>query len=125
MTPMERNEIVKALGRLKVLTVLTVARGAGETDLTLQLAAYAAKLADWPADVVREVLATQPRISKWWPAWAELEERLRELAAPRRALQAALASPTRTPYRRQIRRGLWIDGECSWLEEKARREATG
>ena len=104
IAPMERNELIKALGKLKLLTA---ARGVGETDLTLQLAAYADELAQWPADVVREVLERQPRRSKWWPAWAELYDLLSELAAPRNALLAALAPPKGKPRREYLGQGSW------------------
>ena len=105
MAPMGQNELVKCLGQMKVLTA---AKNAGEADLKLVLSAYASKLMNWPADVVREVLETQPSRSKWWPAWADLVERLNELAAPRKALMAAL-QPHRRYSRTYLGHGAWKD----------------
>ena len=59
------------------------------TDLTLQV--YARNLAEYPADVARDVLAEWPARSKWWPTWHELKERLDEKSRPRRVLERELA----------------------------------
>ncbi len=105
MAPMERDELVKCLGQLRALTA---AKNTGETDLKLVLSAFASRLTRWPADVVREVLESQSSISKWWPAWAEVEERLVELAAPREALLATL-QPRKRYSRTYLGHGAWRD----------------
>lgn len=102
--PLPRDEIVKLLARLKVVTIR---RGEGEADLTLQFSAYADDLSKWPADVVREVLMAWD--GKWWPALAELEDAMTPLATPRRKLLYALEHKPR-PYRTEIVPGVWVDG---------------
>jgi hypothetical protein len=51
---------------------------------------YGKKLAEYPADIVRKVLTTQPNILMWWPSWAELKERLDIFAARRQRLLDAV-----------------------------------
>lgn len=85
--PMDRREIIKSLA---VLKALTAKRNEADDDQELQLGAYARQLEDYPADVVRHVLETQPRMSKWWPAWAELHERLELFSARRKRMLDAV-----------------------------------
>jgi len=61
---------------LAILSVKTVQRtdSAGRAELTVST--YAAHLREYPADVVRHVLAGWS--GKWWPTWGELVERLDE-----------------------------------------------
>jgi len=74
------REAVDLLSELKALT--RPAQG-DTTDLAVTLRAYAKRLSEYPADVVRHVLNTHD--SPWWPAWAELSERL-EIHSYRRKL---------------------------------------
>jgi len=62
---------------LAKLKARTVSRQQDQEELSLMLRVYADDLAEWPADVVKEVLRTQPKVSKFWPTWYELEERLK------------------------------------------------
>lgn len=78
------------LQRLAALKALTVPRNATADDVAFQAKLYARLLSDYPADVVRYVLETQPGVSKWWPAWAELKERLDLYAGHRTLLRDAL-----------------------------------
>ena len=54
--------------------------------MAAQLQLYARKLSAYPADIVRKVLSTQDTISKWWPAWADLQDRLEVYMKERRVL---------------------------------------
>lgn len=83
--PMRKREIVAGLGRVKAMTV---SRAEDDVSTAVRFEIYVEELAKWPADVVRHVLESQPRMSKFWPAWAELEERLELYAGKRmRALE--------------------------------------
>lgn len=73
LMPMSASECIDLLVELKLLTK---ARPEQAVDQEAQLLLYGKKLAEYPADVVRKVLTTQPNILLWWPAWAELKERL-------------------------------------------------
>ena len=92
-SPADRLARAQTLSRLNsghAESRLMLARAALESrDMELQIACYARELTAYPADVVRHVLQTQPRFSKFWPAWSELEERLR-LHAQRRQKMSAL-----------------------------------
>lgn len=61
---------------LASLRVLTKAGQASDEDIRLQIQVYARRLAEYPGDVALHVLRTQPDMEKWWPAWAELKDRL-------------------------------------------------
>ena len=85
--PAPREQIMRLLARLKVLVVQ---RDADHNDLALQFAAYTDELAAWPGDIAVHVLETQPKMSKWWPAWSELDGRLRSCGSRRLALAVAM-----------------------------------
>lgn len=89
LKPMTPSECIGLLGEMKLLTV---PRTEATESLEAQLMLYSRKLQDYPADVVRRVLTTQPNISKWWPAWSELKERLDLFTFRRRKLIEALKS---------------------------------
>jgi len=80
--PAPLEETIILLGRLKVLTISPAQHG---EDLQVQLKCYADELSRYPADIVRHVLRTHARQSKFWPTWSEIEERL-SLHASRRQL---------------------------------------
>lgn len=77
------------------LSAITAGRGADGFDADLQLSAYSARLREYPADVAKEALLKQSW--KWFPAWAEVEEVCKKLAAPRRSMIAALLKPEDAP----------------------------
>jgi hypothetical protein len=56
-----------------------------DDDMTseLKLRAYVEKLAEYPGDIVREVLSDWPGKSKWFPTWAELKAALDKHAGVR------------------------------------------
>jgi hypothetical protein len=71
--PMSGNDMAQELAKL---SVLTKRRNDGDIDTKLLIAAYAEKLNDYPADVVRFVLKGAANQNKFFPAWAELYEHL-------------------------------------------------
>ena len=75
-------------GWLAELSVITAKRAEDEFSETLRLEAYASRLRRYPADVAREAILG--RTWKFWPTWAEMEQVCETLAAPRRAMLAAL-----------------------------------
>jgi hypothetical protein len=92
LTPMDGEKCLDLLTEMKRLT----RPSPGSTvDLEEQLVAYLKRLMEYPADVVFYVLTTQPETSPWWPAWAELKERLEVLTHRRRLMLAGLTSTSR------------------------------
>jgi len=88
LAPMNgKKECFALLGELKLLTK---ARAEDLHDQEAQLRLYARKLTEYPADIVRKVLTTQPSIMPWWPAWCELQARLEKDLNLRRSLLEAL-----------------------------------
>lgn len=73
-----------------------------------QFEAYARRVAEYPADVVREVLESQSGRGIFWPAWAELKERLDTKSSYRRKLLHALenAPPPKAPTPRPVERAV-------------------
>jgi hypothetical protein len=90
LRPMSASECIDLLVELKLLTK---ARPEQARDQEAQLLLYGKKLAEYPADIVRRVLTTQPNILMWWPSWAELKERLDLFSARRQRLLDALKNP--------------------------------
>lgn len=85
LTAPTRDQVEMWLVELSVITARKV--DAAETE-ELRVTAYASRLADYPADVVREALVV--RTWKFFPTWAELQEMCEKLVAPRRAMRKAL-----------------------------------
>jgi hypothetical protein len=75
-------------GWLAELSVIVARRGDDDFGDELRLSAYAARLGQYPADVVRQALLGESW--KWWPTWAELEAVCERLASPRKHMVAAL-----------------------------------
>jgi hypothetical protein len=90
MQPMSQNEIVALLTQMKLETKSRAEDGG---DVQGQFVAYARRIAEYPADVVREVLGTQSGRGIFWPAWAELKERLDAKSSYRRKLLHAIENP--------------------------------
>ena len=65
--------IAKLTEWLTVCAALTAAPRDDDMTSELRLRVYTQKLAEFPGDVVRKVLADWPSQSKWFPVWAELE----------------------------------------------------
>ena len=75
---------------LTTLAALTKRRDNGEIDTKTFVQAYVTKLADYPADVVKYVLANAARDSKFFPAWAELYDELEYWGRSRLRLKNAI-----------------------------------
>lgn len=91
LKPASEEFVIAELGRLRLLTV---SRDIGQ-DLAFVFAVYADELKRYPADAVRDVLRGWR--GKWWPAWAELSEKLDRLVVARKALRDALKRGYRQP----------------------------
>lgn len=97
MTPAPIREIEAWLA---VLSVTVAKRRDDDFTEELRLTTYAARLAQYPADIAREVTDVS---YGFWPTWAEMEKRCEALAGPRRHMIAALergpepAEPARRP----------------------------
>lgn len=92
LTPPDSARIEAWLAEMSVLVV----RGKGDQfSDTLRIVAYAKRLAEYPTDVVRAALLD----CKWqfWPSWSDLSDFCDELAAPRRAMAAALTAAINKP----------------------------
>lgn len=87
--PAPADRLIDELGRLRVLTTK---RPDDMPNEVATLRIYAEKLREYPADIVLDVLRSQPSHSKFWPAWQELQERLEWRAKRRRARRDALAA---------------------------------
>lgn len=76
-------------------------RASSAVDDDLRLQAYLSRLADYPADVVREALLQH----RWrfFPSWAELAEVCDELVQHRRAVRAELDRKAAAMRERQLR----------------------
>lgn len=75
---------------LVTMRVTTRSKAESSALVDLQLEVYAQKLQDWPADVVRSVLAAWPDTNVFWPSWAELVALMEPLTRKRRALLEVL-----------------------------------
>jgi hypothetical protein len=84
--PLDPVEMAQLLTRLKVKTSSN--KPAGDLDMEFQI--YAEDLMAYPADIVREVLKTQPDHHGWWPNWKMLRDRLEPMAANRLAMRDAI-----------------------------------
>lgn len=81
----------------------TKTRPEHEFDLQAKLQVYAENLAAYPADVVRHVLRTQSSVGVFWPAWAELKDRLEMHASYRARLLHALENPPKPKPRAAVK----------------------
>ena len=80
---------------LAELAVLTASRNKTYFEAELTVTAYAARLAQYPADVARNVILKQAW--QWWPTWGEMERICEAQASPRRHMIAALQQPVPDP----------------------------
>lgn len=78
MTPARRKLVEEMIAELDCITVR---RAEGEAQSALMFRAYVDRAGTYPADVIRQVVAEWD--SKWFPAWAELKERLDKALLPR------------------------------------------
>jgi len=87
-TPASLSQIERWLAEL---SVLCASRQREPIENALTLTAYSSRLAEYPADVVRDALLK--KTWKWWPAWDELHKYCEAAASPRRHMIAALKKP--------------------------------
>jgi len=76
---------------LAELSVISASRSREEMESALMINAYASRLAEYPADVVRDALLVKSW--KWWPTWDELRTYCETKAGPRRHMIYALQHP--------------------------------
>lgn len=76
---------------LAELSVISASRSREEMESALMISAYASRLGEYPADVVRNALLIKSW--KWWPTWDELRSYCEAKAGPRRHMIAALQNP--------------------------------
>lgn len=88
LTPAPQREIEAWLAEL---SVIVAKRQGDEFEESLRVAAYASRLAAYPADVAREALLG--RTWKFWPCWEELSKVCNQLASPRKHMELALGKP--------------------------------
>jgi hypothetical protein len=82
-------------GWLAELSVIVAKRQDDEFGEELRVAAYASRLSQYPADVVRTVLLKETY--KFWPTWDELEKKCKALTSPRQNMIAALERGPKPP----------------------------
>lgn len=85
MTPAPTRQIEEWIAEL---SVISAKRQDDHFSETLRIEAYASRLRQYPADVVRTVLLEDTH--KFFPTWSELERRCEMLTSPRRCMIAAL-----------------------------------
>lgn len=85
MTPPTRDQSEAWIAEL---SVITARREDDPGTEALRLTAYASRLADYPADVVKHALLS--RRWKFFPSWSELADACDELVLPRRRMMRAL-----------------------------------
>lgn len=73
---------------LVALRLITAHRTENTAEARLALRLYVDRLRQWPADCVAHAILRQRW--RWWPALAEIEEVVEDLAAPRRRLALQL-----------------------------------
>lgn len=86
MVPAGKAETAKTLARLSVVVAM---RTPDQADLTME--AYVEEAREYPPDVLAHVCREWAAAEKWWPAWAELRERLEDAMENRRAFAEEMA----------------------------------
>jgi hypothetical protein len=81
-----------AAQELALLERKTVGARQAEADQRLRGAAYAADLAQYPADIIRAACKRWADGNRWWPAWADLKRECDRLSSKRRAEHRALVA---------------------------------
>lgn len=77
---------------------LTKRKATDGMTLNIAIEAYMAKLEEYPADIVHEVLSKWPDQSMWWPSWNELKAEIdwRNSRAKMKAALEKKLEPNRT-----------------------------
>lgn len=87
LLPMEIGTIAELLTELHMKVAV---RNKGSVDMEATFFVYAEDLAEYPADVVADVIADWGRNEKWWPTVSELRSQAYSLAYRRRAMLRAV-----------------------------------
>lgn len=88
LLPADPRTISLALTEMTLL--LSKAKGEDPQTEEMRAALYMSRLSAYPADVVTAVCRAWADSNKFWPAWAELNERLEARMVERRKMLAAL-----------------------------------
>lgn len=83
LKPADRATVERALTEL---ALLTKAREADDQTEQMRAALYMARLSEYPGDAVIRACRDWADHSPWWPAWAELRERLEARVRTRRLM---------------------------------------
>ena len=120
MVPTPERQVEAWLAELSLIT----ARRADTPEADeLRLVAYANRLAEYPADVVRG--AVLGKTWHFWPTWAELQAACEELIAPRRAMIAALKREAEKAEERKRRASALPTAETAVETADERRQRRG
>lgn len=87
MRPLRDQDILQELAKLSVKVAKRAEDG---FDLQVRLEGYTEELRQFPGDLVLDVLRRWPRMSRFWPAWSELQLMLERRLAQRKGMMAAL-----------------------------------
>lgn len=91
--PLREHDLALELCRLRTLLAV---RAETDEDWQFKLDTYMDELAEYPADIVVQVLRYWSRNEKWWPTWAELHDLLQRRARSRLACISALEQIARS-----------------------------
>jgi hypothetical protein len=98
--------IERLAAELTRVRLLTKGRNLDETDAELTVQAFAEELAEYPGQLVIEVLRYWPRSRQWFPTWQEFQELLRLKGGRMLAMIEALRARSR---RREGAKGDFVD----------------
>jgi hypothetical protein len=87
--PTEHRLVVRKLAELKAMTV---SRQKDDVDMELTGAAYAQRLAKYPADVVEGAIDRWVNREEFWPSWAELKAECDKLMRGRDKIREAFSA---------------------------------
>lgn len=95
LAPAPPARIEKWLAELAYLANFATPRNSSSDDLAFTIAAFTTQLAAYPGDCVRAVLMERGRTRTWWPAFAELHEKLEPLVEKRRLFRYEIEAEIR------------------------------
>lgn len=82
--------IERLLAELSGLAAITVQQSAADETQEMQISMFARALLSWPGDVAIQAIQTWPRVSKFWPAWKEMQDHLEAIGGKRLSARDAL-----------------------------------
>lgn len=93
MHPASPMTVVEELTKLRMLTK---AKTEGE-DLDLLVTAYAERVTEYPADIIRTACRAMADKSTFFPSWSEMKAELDDWMSSRREIVRGMDTPTKTP----------------------------